>query len=202
MIDENKIIENKERVIQLVSQINRDGADIEGLLKKLNTSDFFIAPASTMYHCAYRGGLCQHSLNVYDNLVKLNETKQLGFLPESMIIVALFHDFSKMNFYETSLRNVKDEYGEWVQVPYIKMKDSKDRFIYAGHGTNSEFMIRRFIPLKLEESVAIINHMGGKDIVGGGVSDAYVPEIFSKYPLALYLHLADMMSSFGDEIER
>lgn len=43
--------------------IHRDG--LEDLLGWLQKSDFFTAPASTRYHGAYEGGLCEHSLDVY-----------------------------------------------------------------------------------------------------------------------------------------
>jgi len=33
--------------------------------------DFFSAPASTKYHGVYTGGLCEHSLDVYDMAVRL-----------------------------------------------------------------------------------------------------------------------------------
>lgn len=39
--------------------IKRDG--LEDLLGWLQKSDFFTAPASTRYHGAYEGGLCEHS---------------------------------------------------------------------------------------------------------------------------------------------
>ena len=34
--------------------------------------DFFIAPASTKYHGGYAGGLCQHSIDVYQYAKKLS----------------------------------------------------------------------------------------------------------------------------------
>ncbi|MBQ4251611.1 MAG: hydrolase, partial [Erysipelotrichaceae bacterium] len=43
--------------------IHREG--LEDLLTWLQKSDFFTAPASTRYHGAYEGGLCEHSLDVY-----------------------------------------------------------------------------------------------------------------------------------------
>lgn len=199
MLDENIIEQNKARFISLIESINREGADIKALINKLCNSDFFTAPASTTYHSAYKGGLCQHSLNVYDNLKLLNEAKGLDFSEDSIIITALLHDISKMNYYEVAERNVKDENGQWTKVPYIKTRDARDRFIYAGHGSNSEYMVVRFIPLQLAESVAIINHMAGKDIYSGAVSDVNISEVFNRYPLALYLHLADMMSTFDSE---
>lgn len=199
MLEDKVIEENKEKFLELIKGIERDGCDLERLVNKLCSSDFFEAPASTIYHSSYKGGLCAHSLNVYNNLKLLNEVKKLEFSEDSMRIVALLHDVSKMNFYEVAERNVKDEEGHWTKVPYIKTREAKDRFIYAGHGANSEYIVGRFIPLTLAESVAIINHMGGKDIYSGAVSDANMSEIFNRYPLALYLHLADMMSTFHSE---
>ena len=51
-------------------------------------------------------------------------------------------------------------------------------------------------PLMLEESVAIIHHMGWSD----DHTDAKtISEIFNRYPLAMYLHLADVLATFKDE---
>lgn len=213
MIEEKEIQENKERFITLLRSIKRENADIEGLIKKLESSDFFTAPASTQYHGSFKGGLCKHSLNVYAQLKKLVSIEYPKFIAEerelkevdnyscpisedSIIITALLHDLSKMNFYEISLRNVKDEKGSWVQVPFIKVRDSKDRFIYSTHGANSEYMIQAFIPLKLEESVAIINHMGMSD---NSDHNQELSVIYNRYTLALLLHSADMLATFFDE---
>ena len=62
--------ENRQRFIDIYkTNITREGAD--KLLAYLESSDFFTAPASTRYHGNYEGGLCQHSLNVYDALVDI-----------------------------------------------------------------------------------------------------------------------------------
>ena len=61
-----EIHELKEKFCSLYrSLIKREGA--EELLEYLcsNGSDFFTAPASTRFHGNYPGGLCEHSLNVY-----------------------------------------------------------------------------------------------------------------------------------------
>lgn len=199
MLTKTQMDNNRERFLSLVNQINREGADIQGLINKLNSSDFFYAPASTRYHGAFEGGLCAHSLNVYDNLTQLNDSKDLKLDSQSILITALFHDISKMNYYEMATRNVKTLDGKWTTEPFIKTKDASERFIYAGHGANSEYMIGRFIPLTVAESVAIINHMGGKDIYTGAVSDVNISEVFNRYSLALYLHIADMISTFDNE---
>lgn len=60
----------KEEFIKIYNEnIKREGAD--KLLNYLLASDFFTAPASTRYHCAYAGGLCEHSVNVYYRLLKM-----------------------------------------------------------------------------------------------------------------------------------
>lgn len=57
-----------DRFLQLFQDnIKREGADV--LLEWLKKSDFFTAPASTKFHRAHKGGLLEHSLNVYDCLI-------------------------------------------------------------------------------------------------------------------------------------
>ena len=221
MLTDEQISKNKEKFIQLLKTIDREGSDIDGLIKKLEHSDFFVAPASTQYHCSFKGGLCYHSLNVYHQLMQLIEIeypKEKVIIPnddpdkepkieykdtcpysaESLIIISLLHDMSKMNFYEIAERNVKDEKGNWVKVPFIKTRDAKDRFLYSTHGVNSEYMVGTFIPLTLEESVAIINHMGGQE-PGAPNMDSGLSQIFNRYPLAILLHSADMLATFFTE---
>ena len=57
-------------------------------------------------------------------------------------------------------------------------------------------MVGRFIPLKIEESVAIIHHMGWSD---DHINATRISEVFDKYPLALFLHFADTLATYIDE---
>ena len=60
-------VTNKEKFIQIYREnITREGADRLLAFLCSEGSDFFTAPASARYHSAYEGGLCEHSLNVYD----------------------------------------------------------------------------------------------------------------------------------------
>ena len=64
------IEEQKARFLKIAREkIHRDG--LEDLLDWLQKADFFTAPASTRYHGSYEGGLCEHSLDVYDYAQKL-----------------------------------------------------------------------------------------------------------------------------------
>ena len=109
MLTNEMIEKNKQEFISLINSVDREGVRKEELINKLVASDFFIAPASTKYHGSYPGGLCDHCLCVYHNLKSLVETKHLqdtiGI--NSIIIVSLLHDFSKMNFYKRDYRNKK-----------------------------------------------------------------------------------------------
>ena len=80
--------ETKERFIKICrEEIHRDG--INELLDYLEKSDFFTAPASTKFHGVYVGGLCEHSLNVYDELKRLLSVyTEITTTDESIAIVA------------------------------------------------------------------------------------------------------------------
>ena len=142
-------------------KIERDGA--EELLNFLERSDFFEAPASTKNHSAYKGGLCQHSINVYHRFVKLlqmeyGENYAEVISEESVAIIALLHDLCKVNFYAMDTKNVKRD-GQWVQEPFYRIEDS----LPYGHGEKSVYMISGFMRLTREEAMAINWHMGGFD---------------------------------------
>ena len=207
MLSKEQIEKNKEEFISLINSINRD-FDKEKLINWLeNKSDFFTAPASTKYHCSYEGGLCEHSLNVYYALRNLN----YGYMPElvatseeieqgihkykydedTLKIVGLLHDISKANYYEMFSRNVKDKDGNWKQAQDYKIKE--DRFIYGNDEQNTEFMVSTFIPLTVDEKVALLHKSGGKAFDS---TQENIPTIFSKYQLAALLHCADMLSCY------
>ena len=68
----DQIVEkNKQEYISAINLITRP-FDKDELIKMLEETDFFEAPASGKYHNAYKGGLCEHSLNVWKRLVDLN----------------------------------------------------------------------------------------------------------------------------------
>lgn len=176
--------------------ITRPGAD--KLLKWLEGTDFFVAPASTRYHLNRKGGLVEHSVHVYERLRELcnAETATPGFKhPESetLAIVSLLHDLCKANYYRQEMQNVKEN-GAWVQKPYYTVDD---QFPY-GHGEKSVFLIERFMKLTVEEATAIRFHMGGFEARPG---DYTMQEAYKRYPLAVLLHMADMMATYLDERE-
>lgn len=201
MLTVEQLEENKQTFIKLTSSIERENADIEGLIEKLNKSDFFSAPASTKYHNAFAGGLCEHSLNVYSHLcglIKLiyPDEKTCPYSSDTLKIVALFHDLSKMNFYKISEKNVKTEDNHWVKEPFICVRDVNERFLYGNHEQTSLYMLSTFIPLSLVEEISILHHHAG---MSDDCAKDNISAIYNKYPLAVLLHLADMLATYISE---
>lgn len=181
---------NKEKFLSICREkIPRDG--LNELLYWLENSDFFTAPASTKYHGNYDGGLCEHSLNVYYEIQKLNELYQLGFPEDTLAVVALFHDICKVNFYKKGFRNVKDETtGEWMKKEVWEI----DEKIPLGHGEKSCIILQWYIKMTIPELLAIRWHMGGFDTaVKGG--DAGLAKAQNYTKLVSLLSTADVTAS-------
>ena len=199
MLSEKQIEANKQRYLDLIESLEMSDESKDQFLSWLNDSDFFEAPASTKYHGAYKGGLCEHSLQVYDNLVNINnqEGKKVNYTDTTLKLVALLHDISKTNFYELYFRNVKNEItNQWEKVPEYRIRDNNNRFIFGNHEQNSEFIAHTFFPLSAEESCAILHHHGG---MGHDSSQVDLTPIYNKYSLCCMLHVADLLACYIDQ---
>lgn len=194
MLTEEQIQANRITFLKHIADIDIPDADTQGLVDFLDSNDFFTAPASTQYHCNYRGGLCYHSLNVFDNLVELANHYFPGrYDMNTLLVVGLLHDVSKTNFYELYARNVKNDEGKWEQKFEYRVRDSHQRFLAGTHEENSMLILSEFIPMKREEIVAVMNHhLHTND--GNQFLDQSA--VLNKYPLLTLLHLADMISTF------
>ena len=177
---------------------DREGKEALRVWLLSDACDFFSAPASTKYHGVYIGGLCEHSLDVYDMAVRLEELyrenirKQYLVLNrpfnrdefmESLTVAALFHDLCKVNFYKarvsgkSNLNFVVDE-----QLPF------------GGHGSKSVYMLSRYLKdIRDEEAIAINCHMGFSRSDDNSIS---ISESFHFSPLAWIIHVADEAATF------
>ena len=184
---------SKERFIEIYNKhIKREGA--AQLLEYLLSSDFFTAPASSRFHLSCEGGLCEHSLNVYDCLVSYLDTKRaretfgFSYSDESIAIVSLLHDLCKIGVYKKGFRNVKDEKGAWQRVDTFEYEDK----LPYGHGEKSVYIISGFMRLTREEAFAIRYHMGYSS-----TEDARnVAAAFEMFPLAFALSTADSEATY------
>ena len=175
-----------------LENIKREG--IPELMAWIGSTDFFTAPASTKYHGAYEGGLVVHSLNVYSQLKRLCEFYDCEASPESIAIVALFHDLCKIGDYKTEMRWRKNDQNQWEQYPtYVFNED----FAFGGHGSKSVYLVQHFMKLEPEEAAAINCHMGQWEATQYGNPTA----VYERNKLAWLLHVADEAASFIIEKE-
>ena len=159
--------------------------------------DFFEAPASTKYHGNYTGGLCEHSLDVYDMAIGLeglyreNIRKQYLVLNrpydrdqfmESLAIAALFHDLCKANFYKAKVNGKNMNYTVDEQLPF------------GGHGSKSVYLLSKYLKdIRDDEAIAINCHMGFSRAEDNSIS---IGESFRFSPLAWIIHVADEAATF------
>jgi hypothetical protein len=191
---DRECMEQKERFVSIYrDKIRREGS--EALLKFLmsESSDFFIAPASTRYHGAEIGGLCRHSLNVYECLCdilsrrRMKEVYGIRYSDESIAVAALLHDVCKVNFYRMDSRNVKKN-GVWETVPYFTIDDQ----LPYGHGEKSVYIVSGYMKLTRDEAFAIRYHMG----FSGTEDNSQVGRALEMFPLAYALCVADMEAAY------
>ena len=178
--------EIKNKIIELLGSTERKG--IDKVIKYLESSDFFEAPASTRYHGNYKGGLAEHSLNVYEIFKKKNEIYDFGLSDDTVKITALLHDICKTNFYTVSSRNMKKD-GKWIKVPYYAVDDQ----VPFGHGEKSVILLQQFIRLSKEEVIIIRWHMGGYE---PKENYNYISNSWNICKAGVALHTADLESSY------
>ena len=178
------------------NNIKREGS--KELLEFLEKSDFFLAPASTQFHSNFQGGLCSHSINVYNRFLKMikmefGEDYEKHVSNETIAICGLLHDLCKIDTFKSDVRNKKVD-GNWVQVPCYTVEDN----LPYGHGEKSVYIISGFMRLTREEAMIINWHMGGFDarVRGGSYS---LSEAYYKFPLACIFHTCDMLATYLDE---
>ena len=204
--------DSKETFEQIYQHfITRSGS--AALLDYIETTDFFDAPASAKYHLSRKGGLATHPINVFHRLFRcmMEEYHQSNpWSMESLAIISLLHDLCKINTYVPTCKNVKSyavEDLESCDRRSIKHDDGGD-FIWKsvqtfafdedytfGHGEKSVYIIQQFMRLTPDEAQAIRYHMGAWK--NADTNDA--GKVFEKNHLALWLSIADQLSTFIDE---
>lgn len=135
----------KDRIIELLKSTGRE--NIDKVIEWMSNNGFFEAPASVVHHNNFEGGLMKHSLEVYEEAVKLNDSLQAPFSRNSIIICALLHDICKSDQYFIGADG----------------KPHSDRSkISRGHGRRSMFIVKKAcqVPLSYDEEMAIWWHMG------------------------------------------
>ena len=194
------VMTNKERFIALLAETHRKG--VENVIEKLEELGFFEAPASTVFHLNYSGGLLQHSLNVYDEAMAIVR-QQIEFRPEmaeklpltSVTVAALLHDVCKAEIYREALKWRKDNEGKWESYNSYEVDYSS---LPLGHGEKSVIRLLQWgMELTDEEMLAIRWHMGPWELAfqsndAKGNSNAAK----NKTPLCSVIGAADGLATF------
>ena len=129
---------------------------------------------------------------------------------DTLIILGLLHDVGKAGLYESYIKNKKvyveeptkqskkDEHGyfEWKSEESYQVKDARDRMVAGSKAFNSYYITSMFIPMTHEEMSAMVNQYAGTDKTEN-TSD--LGAILSKFNLTVFLHCADMISSYCQE---
>jgi len=138
---------NKSQVKSLLSSVDRKG--IPELITWLEQSDYFTAPASTIYHGAFEGGLCDHSLKVMQLFDERNIQTVARAPEDTVIICGLLHDLCKVGAYKKFIKEQR--------VIYRHTENHASRYY---HATLSLDIIEGFIELTPLEHDIILYHMG------------------------------------------
>ena len=215
---EEELKNMRERFETLFSEVSREGSD--KLLKYIRKSDFYIAPASTIYHNAVRGGLLAHSLAVYDRLnAKIgkdaktawpSEEKKVELCQESVIVTGLLHDICKTGFYKEKIKNVKhyepEIIAEQAKVGNYAKEDALGQYVWVsergfeiddhfpyGHGEKSAMIIDCYMKLKSIERYMIRWHSGFSE-----PKELWPPmqAAMVKYPAVMALFEADLEAAY------
>ena len=182
----------EKKVLKLLKGIDRPG--IKNLIDFMQSSTYFIDPASANNHSNFPGGLCVHSYSDLEVAYKLRKAFDLDLSDDSLIITALTHDFCKIGTYEILEKNRMNVFGSWEKVKYYANKKTPGGL---AHGEKSARMVSKIIELTDAEYEAISNHMA---LWSYGVDRYALGQCYEENPLALILAMADQYSTF--QIER
>lgn len=195
-----KIEELWEDFIIKLSNVDREG--VKDLLAFLeDKTDIQVAPASSKFHSNFPGGLMYHSLKVLHFLKIVNKSLNLNISEDSMTIVALGHDFCKLNYYKIGKvwdKEYKQKYNKWREIDQYIIENQ----LPLGHGEKSLLMVNKFISMFPEEMTAIRWHMGAWEQslhFYNDQSQSY-REATDKYPLVKALQIADQMAELHESV--
>lgn len=173
------------------TEIDPNDAPYARMIDWLRSTDFYRAPASTQYHESIVGGLLIHSLKVYNEAMILNRLPKFrNVSPCQAALVALCHDWCKIDTYESYTKNVKNEgTGQWEKVDAFRRNFTG---LTLGHGVTSMVFAMKYMDLSEEECAAIRWHMGRWNVTDPEINE--LQKCNEQYPLVHLLQFADQLS--------
>ena len=190
----------KQKFIEILKSTDRKGMD--NVLAKLEELGFYEAPASTKFHLSHKGGLLEHSMNVYQAGLTLRE-QAVRIKPElesqlpldSIAICTLLHDVCKADIYKEAMLNRKNDAGFWEK--YQGYAVDYEAGMPLGHGEKSVIMLLSLgLELKPEEMLAIRWHMTAWDLpMQSPEHKSSLDAAKKKTPLVSLIQLSDGFAS-------
>lgn len=189
----------KQQFLQLLRSTNRPG--VENVVKWLEETDFFIAPASTIFHGNYEGGLLEHSMNVaimahdvHEMLCRRKPELAQQVTRDNIIIAALLHDVCKANIYQKTTKYRKDAQNNWETYDTYGVDYSE---FPMGHGEKSVIrLLQQGLQMTEDEMIAIRWHMTAWELpFQSGEAKAYLNAAKNKCPLLAIIQTADGLAS-------
>jgi hypothetical protein len=186
----DEIYANKLRFLELLGEVPRAG--LPELLVALEEGGFFESPASSRFHGCELGGLCAHSLGVFEVLESFVLLTDLDVPRESLVFAALLHDVCKMGLY--------------VESDTAKSGWACNKEHPKGHAVLSIEIVQRFVELSEVEELMIRFHMGVYGLTefepkrgefplrGGGLANAW-----NKHPVVKLMYFADEIGSLCEQ---
>lgn len=178
-------------IMQTKREVLAQGNLYERAIDWLRSTDFYTAPASTKYHDSIPGGLLIHCLKVYNQVVDLLALPAFKDVNVAEItLVALMHDWCKISYYETYMKNVKDEEtGTWHKEAAYRVEQ---KGVPLGHGATSMFLASRVLNLTAEQALAIRWHMGRYNV--SEKEEFEFQKAVNEYPMVYMIQVADQLS--------
>lgn len=164
--------------------------DVHNLILYLDKVGFFVSPASTRFHGAYRGGLLVHSMGVYELFRRANEQYDLGLSADTVIICSFLHDLCKCGAY------ISPSSGRG----YVWNKNHP-----SGHAKLSIARIKTLFPLTQIQEEIIHYHMGmyGAFYIGSWINEYTVSElvkVFSNNLASKIFYFCDESATLNEKL--
>jgi hypothetical protein len=122
-----------------------------------------LAPASSKlsHHCAFPGGLVEHSLRVLNVAYQLVKATNMNVNRQSLVLVALFHDLGKLGYAEEGTDYYVPQDSQWHRDKLGEMYKTNNDIQFMTVPHRSLFILQEFgVKLTSEEYVAIMVHDG------------------------------------------
>lgn len=184
-----------------------DGMDEKKVWWLLNEvkPTFFTDPASTHYHHANEGGLVEHSLGVFFNLVEWTQPNNLDNL-RKLFRIAILHDVCKAGTYQVAMKSQKIKGADgnyligyngkpvWEDVKGFEKKPFESPVM--GHADASIVAaLRAGIDLTDEEIMCIRWHMGAYETTDSE-GRARMGDAIRLCPLVAVVQSADLIDAY------